>query len=163
MQDCGRINRDGLIIARSLMKKPGKNELLQAASFILCVVVAWTQADQVDGSEFIGGRVTGPVFRLFDLGIFVFVLAIVFTFIYRRAGALTGVVASLLCLPFYIYFTAPGSFRAVFKGIYSVPLQSNFVWDQGMVAGMLTLVVAILVSMRNFPAARQQRDADAHR
>ncbi len=145
------------------MKKPGKKELLQAASFFLCAVVAWTQADRVDGSEFIGGRVTGPVFRLFDLGIFIFVMAIIFTFIYRRVGAVIGVVASLLCLPFYLYFAAPGPFRSVFRGIYSVPLQSNFVWDKGMLAGMLTLAVAVFISVQGISAARRQQDADTHR
>jgi hypothetical protein len=145
------------------MKKPGKKELLQAASFVVCLAMAWTQADRVDGSEFIGGRITGPVFSLFESGIFVFMLAIVLTFIYRRVGAVTGIVASLLCLPFYLYFTAPGPFRSVFRGIYSVPFQSSFVWDNGMIAGMLTLAVAVFVSFRSLSAAPRQRDADTHR
>ena len=134
------------------MKKPRKSELWQAGSFILCAAVAWTQADRVDGSEFIGGRVTGPVFSLFESGIFVFVLAIVLTFIYRRVGAVTGIVSSLLCFPFYLYFTAPGPFRSVFRGIYSVPLQSSFVWDNGMIGGMLTLAIAAFASVRSFLA-----------
>jgi hypothetical protein len=158
------------------MKKPGKKELLQAVSFVLCSAMAWTQADRVDGSEFIVGRVTGPIFTLFESGLLIFVLATVVTFIYRlyighisyisaiyrRAAAVMGIAACLLCFPLYLYFTAPGPFRFVFRGTYSVPLQSNFVWDKEMVGGMLTLVVAVLVSLRNFPAARRQRDADAH-
>lgn len=143
------------------MKKPGKNELWQAASLVLCVAVAWTQEDRVDGTEFIGGRVTGPIFWLFESGILVFVLAILLTFIYRRVAAVTGMAASLLCLPFYVYFTAPGPFRSVFRGIYTVPLQSNFVWDSGMIAGMLTLALAVFVSVRSF--ARRRRDADMHK
>lgn len=145
------------------MKKPGKKELLQAASFVLCLAVSWAQADRVDGSEFIGGLVTGPIFRLFESGLLVFVLAMILTFMYRRVAAVMGIAACLLCLPLYLYFTAPGPFRFVFRGTYSVPLQSNFVWDKGMIAGLLTLAVAVLVSVRSFSAARRQRDADAHR
>ncbi|HEV7523145.1 MAG TPA: hypothetical protein VGP89_18735 [Candidatus Angelobacter sp.] len=102
------------------MKKPGKNELWQVASFVLCSTMAWTQADRVDGSEFIGGRVTGPIFMLFESGLLIFVLATVVTFIYRRAAAIMGIAACLLCFPLYLYFAAPGPFRFVFRGTYSV-------------------------------------------
>src|ERR1041385_5986803 len=117
----------------SRMKKLGKSELWQAASYVLCIAVAWTQADRVDGSEFSGGRITGPIFSLFQSGILVFVLATVLTFMYRRAAAVMGMAACLLCFPLYLYFAAPGPFRFVFGGSYSVPLQSNFVWDKGMI------------------------------
>lgn len=137
------------------MKKTGKSELWQAASFILCLALAWMQADRVDGSEFTGGRVTGPIFVLFESGIVIFVLAIVLTFMYRRAAALMGIAACILCFPLYLYFTAPGPFRSVFRGIYSVPLQSSFVWDCGMFAGMLTLVIAVFVGVRGLAPHRE--------
>jgi hypothetical protein len=86
------------------MKKPGKKEVLQAASYVLCVVVAWTQADRVDGSEFVGGRVTGPIFSLFESGLLVFALAIILTFLYRRVAAVMGIAACLFCFPLYLYF-----------------------------------------------------------
>jgi hypothetical protein len=135
------------------MKTVGKNALWQAITILLCVVVAWTQADRVDGSEFIGGRVTGPIFSLFESGILVFVLAILLTFIYRRVAAVMGMAASFLCLPLYLYFTAPGPFRFFFRGIYSVPLQSNFVWDNGVIGGMLTLAGAVFVCSRSLSDA----------
>jgi hypothetical protein len=138
------------------MKKPGKKEVLQAASYVLCVVVAWTQADRVDGSEFVGGRVTGPIFSLFESGLLVFALAIILTFLYRRVAAVMGIAACLFCFPLYLYFTAPGPFRSVFRGIYSVPLQSSFVWDNGTIGGTLTLAVAVFVSVRS---CSPQRDA----
>jgi hypothetical protein len=132
------------------MKKPEKNELWQASSFVLCATVAWAQTDEIGGSEFIGGRVTGPIFALFESGILVFVLAVLLTFIYRRVGAIMGIAASLLCFPLYLYCTAPGPFRFAFRGIYSVPLQSNFVWDNWSIGGMLTLAIAVFVSSRGF-------------
>jgi uncharacterized membrane protein len=139
------------------MSKPGKNELWQAASFVLCVAVSWTQADRVDGTEFVGARVTGPIFSLFESGMLIFVLAIVLTFVYRWIAAVAGIVASLVCFPFYLYFLLPGPFRSVFRGIYSVPLQSNFVWDNGMIAGALALALAVFVSTRSL--ARRERPA----
>ena len=43
------------------MKKPGKSELWQAASLLLCLLVAGTQLDWNGASEFSGGQVTGPL------------------------------------------------------------------------------------------------------
>src|SRR6185312_10330940 len=97
----------------------------------------------------IGGRVTGPIFTLFESGILIFVLAIILTLIYRRIAALMGIAACLLCFPLYLYFLAPGPFRSVFRGIYSVPLPSNFVWDNWTIAGILTLAFAVFVSARS--------------
>jgi uncharacterized membrane protein HdeD (DUF308 family) len=136
------------------MKKPGKKELWQAASFVLCIAVAWPQMD-LEGTEFSGGRVTGPIFWLFESGILIFALATLFTFMNRRVGAFMGIAASLLCFPLYFYFIAPGPFRSVFRGIYSVPLQSSFIWDNGVISGMLTLAVAVFVCRRNFSSARR--------
>lgn len=133
------------------------------ASYVLCSAVTWTQVDRVDGSEFIGGRVTGPIFTLFESGLLIFVLGAVVTFIYRRVAAVMGIAACLLCFPLYLYFLAPGPFRSVFRGTYSVPLESNFVFDKGTIAGMLTLAVAVFISVRGIVAARRQRDAAPHR
>ena len=142
------------------MNKPGKSELWQAASFVLCLAFAWTQADRIEGSEFTGGRVTGPIFSLFESGMVIFVLAIVLTFVYRRVAAAIGIAACLLCFPLYLYFTAPGPFRSVFRGTYSVPLESSFVWDYGMLGGILTLGIAVFVGVHRFAA---YRDPGAHK
>lgn len=142
------------------MKKPGKSELWQAASYVLCSAVAWAQAGRVDGSEFTGGRVTGPIFSLFESGMAIFVLAIVLTFVYRRVAAAIGIAACLLCFPLYLYFTAPGPFRSVFRGNYSVPLESSFVWDYGMLGGILTLGIAVFVGVHRLAA---YRDPGAHK
>src|ERR1700722_18733790 len=98
------------------MKKPGKNELWQAASFLLCVGVAWTKMDDYGAPEFSGGRITGPVFTLFDDGMLVLMLAIPVTFIYRRVAAFAAIVGAALCLPLYLFATAPGPVRSIFKG-----------------------------------------------
>lgn len=142
------------------MKKPGKNELWQAATFVLCIAVAWIQLD-LAGSEFNGGRVTGPIFSLFEGGFLVFVLAILLTFMYRRVAAVMGIAASLICVPLYLYCTAPGLFRVIFPGNWKSPLEANLIWDMWAIAGMLTLAVAAFVCSRSFSAVRQ-KETPAH-
>jgi hypothetical protein len=107
------------------MKKPEKNELWQASSFVLCATVAWAQTDEIGGSEFIGGRVTGPIFALFESGILVFGLAVLVTFIYRRVGAIMGIAASLLCFPLYLYCTVRRQVRSVSPSEESIRFRSN--------------------------------------
>src|ERR1700761_2306271 len=107
-----------------LMKKPGKSELWQAASLLLCLAVAAPLTDWIGVSEFSGGWVTGPLLSVFQSGWFFFLLAMILTFFYQRVGAAVGIAASVLCLPFYLYFAVPGLFRSVFRGEWSVPLQA---------------------------------------
>lgn len=118
---------------------------MQAASCLACVVVALRNSFGVGGTEFSGGRLTGPILDSLDIGSLLFVLALVLTFVRPRIGAVLAIVASLLCLPLYLYFTAPGPFRRVFGGEYSVPLQGNFVWDRSAILGVLTVAVALCI------------------
>jgi len=137
------------------MKKPGKYQLWQASSFALCIAVAWTQLD-LAGSEFSGGRVTGPIFSLFESGFLVFVLAMLLTFMYRRVGAVMGIAASLLCVPLYLYVIAPGPFRFIFPGNWKSPLEANLIWNTWAIAGLLSLAVAVFGSVRSFSGARHR-------
>jgi hypothetical protein len=134
------------------MTKDRKQKLLQAASCLLCAIVAWRYPSLLEGTEFSGGRVTGPVLGLFDSGTCLFVLALFLTFVVRRVAAAMALTASLLCLPLYLYFTAPGPFRRVFRGEYSVPLQASFVWDGRTIAGMLAIAILVYVCLRSFSA-----------
>jgi hypothetical protein len=129
--------------------KLGTQKLGQAASCLLCVIVAWRHMDDFGASEFSGGWLTGTIFSMFDDGSLAFILAWLLTFFFRRIAAAIALMASLLCLPLYLYITAPGPFRSVFRGEYSVPLQTNFVWDRWAAFGILTLVVATCVSIWN--------------
>lgn len=84
-------------------------------------------------------------------------LALVLTFVRPRIAAALAIVASLLCLPLYLYFTAPGPFRRVFGGEYSVPLQANFVWDRSAVLGVLTVAVALCTCIWNLRTVERQQ------
>ena len=132
------------------MNRSGKLGILQAISCFLCIVVAWPQVKDAGASEFVGGSLTGPLFEMAEYGIALFLVALLSTFFYRRVATATALVASLLCTPFYLYFLAPGPFRRVFRGEYSVPLQAPFVWNTWAVAGVLSLALAIIMSLRCF-------------
>src|ERR1700674_5277675 len=124
------------------MAKFVKQELWQAGSCLVCIVVAWIHLDDLGNSEFGGGWLS-PFFAMANNGSDLFIPAIALTFFYRRIAAVIALIASLLCLPLNLYFIAPGPFRWAFKGEYSVPLRANFVWNNWAIAGIASLLVAI--------------------
>jgi hypothetical protein len=138
----------------------GTRKLLQAASCLICVVLAQRNSFGIGGTEFSGGRLTGPILDSLEIGSLLFVLALVLTFVRPRIAAVLAIVASLLSLPLYLYFTAPGPFRRVFGGDYSVPLQANFVWDKSAILGVLTVAVAMCICIWNLRSVERQRNED---
>jgi hypothetical protein len=83
-------------------------------------------------------------------GALLFVVASAMMCFYRRIAAAITILASLLCLPLYLYFTAPGPFRWLFGGEYSVPLRASFVWDPWTTFGIALLAITIFISLRTF-------------
>jgi hypothetical protein len=138
------------------MKIPGKNEVWQAMSFLLCIVVAWVCLDDFGASEFRGGRITGPVFSMFDDAWLIFFFAILLTFVYPRVAAALAIAATLLCLPLYLYVIAPGPFRFIFPGNWKSPLEANLAWNTWAIAGLLTLAAAVFISVRSFSGAHHR-------
>lgn len=135
---------------------------MQAAAFLLCLVVACVHIDDFGASEFSGGRITGPIFSMFDYGSTVLGLAALLTFFYPRIASTLALAATLLCLPFYLYITLPGPFRFFFPGNYSVPLSANLVWNTWAITGLLTLAGAAFVSVRSFSAVHQREQSETH-
>jgi hypothetical protein len=131
------------------MKRDGKLKLTQAAACFLCAVIVWRYGSGLEGTEFSGGWLTGPLLHMEDVGSILFVLALLLAFFYRRIAAAATLIACLLCLPLYLYFTIPGPFRWVFRGEYSVPLQANFFWSESNVTGIVALVFAACVGVRS--------------
>jgi len=101
------------------------------------------------GTEFSGGRLTGPILDSLEIGSLLFVLAMILTFVRPRIAAALVIIASLLCLPLYLFLTAPGVSRRILGGEYSVPLQANFAWGRSAIAGVLTIAVAIYIFIWN--------------
>jgi hypothetical protein len=138
----------------------GRQKLLQAASCLVCVVVAQRNSFGLGGTEFSGGHLTGPILDSLEIGSLLFVLALLLAFVRPRIAATLAIVASLLCLPLYLYFTAPGLFRRVFGGEYSVPLQANFVWDRSAILGVLAVALAMCICIWNLRTVERQRNED---
>lgn len=129
------------------MTRPNKQKVWQAAAFIAGVAVLWIHLDDFGNSEFIGGWLTGKIFSLADFGGILFLFALLLTVFLPRVASAVALLASLLCLPLYLYVVAPGPFRRIFKGAYSVSLQHPFVWDWSAMSGIATLVFAATCSI----------------
>ena len=82
------------------------------------------------------------------IGALLFVLSCAMVFFHRRIAAAVAVVASLLCLPLYLYFASPGPFRWLFRGEYSVPLRAAFVWDTWNMFGIALLAATTFFSLK---------------
>jgi hypothetical protein len=147
------------LAAEKVVTRIRKQKLLLAGTCCASLTAAWLSLGTVDGSEFIGGRITGPLTTIADIGSNFLLLALLITFWYPRVAAAIMLAASVLCLPLYFYFTAPGPFRWIFKGEYSVPLQASFVWDTWAIAGMFTIAIAAYVCFRIFSQPQTSHDA----
>ena len=134
------------------MRKPGKQQLELALSCLVCVIVTLRNTNGLEGTEFSGGWLTGPLLSMTDIGIVLFVLALIVTFLYPRIAGAIGLASSLLCLPLYLYFIAPVPFNQIFGFGHQFKVQPSggFHWDRWAIAGVLTLAVTIYMSLRGF-------------
>jgi hypothetical protein len=132
------------------MENPSKQKVWQTIACLACTGVLWIHLDDFVASEFSGGRLTGPLFKMADLGALLFLMAVLLTFFLRRVASTIALAATLLCFPFYLYILMPGPYRWIFKGEYSVPLQRPFHWDTWAVAGILCLLFAAILSLRSY-------------
>ena len=132
------------------MGKIPKGKMWQAIACLACIVVLWIKLDDLGASEFSGGRLTGPLFKMADLSFLLFLLALLLTFFLRRSAATIALAATLLCLPFYLYMLMPGPYRWIFKGEYSVPLSPPFHWDNWAVVGVFSLLFVTILSLHSY-------------
>ena len=102
-----------------------KQKSLQAAGSLLCAAIAWRFVLDLEGTEFSGGRITGPVLQLQTVGTLLFLVAATLKFPFRRTASVIALLACLLCLPLYLLLTAAGPFRWVVGGEWKVPLFGN--------------------------------------
>jgi hypothetical protein len=131
--------------------------LRQAAAYLLCAAVLWRYGFSSEGTEFAFGRLTGPLLNMKDIGTVLFLLALMLVFRFRRVAAVFGLLATVLCLPLLFYFVAPGPFRWLFKGEYTAPLTTNFVWDGWTMVGIAVVLMAAYLSIRAFSLADDAR------
>ena len=132
------------------MKKSGKHQLWLAVSFLVCVIVAMQNTKGLEGTEFSGGWLTGPLLSMIDIGTVLFVVALIVAFMYPRIAGAIGLVSLLICLPLYLYFIDPVPFNQVlgFGHQFKVPPSGGFHWGRWAIAGVLTLAVTTYVCLR---------------
>ena len=128
-----------------------------AASCLLCTAVSWRIGYDLDGTEFSGGSVTGPLLEMQDMGNLLFLLVLPLIFVFQRIAAAIMLLACLLCLPLYLFFTAPGPLRWIFRGEWTVQRVTSSVWNWWSIAGIGTLILASFVCLRTFSASPGRR------
>ena len=146
------------------MKKPQKLQLWLAASCLACVVVVLRNTNGLEGTEFSGGWLTGPLLSMADIGAGLFVLALVVTLRTPKFAGALGLASSLLCLPLYLYLIAPVRFNEIFGFGHQFKVQpsGNFHWDPWAIGGVLTIAVTTYVCLRGLavttgPRIQEQR------
>jgi hypothetical protein len=138
------------------MKKPKKQELIQAAICLLCVIIVGREIDYLGGSEFTGGYISGRLFWIADKAWLLLVLGLVLTFAFRRAAAVLLIVTVFLTLPLYLFLTFPGVLRHLTGSEFSESIVPNVVWDRWSIAGMLALFAVIYVCVRSLSAKTRE-------
>jgi hypothetical protein len=133
----------------------------RAASCLLCAILTWKYGFPLEGTEFAGGTITGPVLDMSEIGVFLFVVAQPVPLVSRRISGAVTVLASVLCLPLYLYFTVPAPFRWIFRGEYTISLHAGVVWDKWSIVGILTLVIAASIGVRDFLWPMQEKPKDS--
>lgn len=130
------------------MKKNGNVKFTQAVACFVCSVLTWKYASSLEGTEFSGGRLTGRLLDLEEVGSLLFLLALPLTFFYRRTAAAVILSACALCLPLHLYFTVPGLFRRIFiSAEWSVPSPTSFVWDNWTIAAIVVLAITACIGV----------------
>lgn len=132
------------------LKKPSLGQAIQAAAFLFCAALALRITSGVDGTEFSGGWLTGPLLSMTEIGIDLFVVALVLTILIPRVAAVIGLLSSALCLPLYCFFIAPVPFAQVFAPGHEFKVQpaAGIHWHPWPVAASLVAIITVYVCSR---------------
>lgn len=131
------------------MEKTVKQRFVLFACCLLGAILSWRYSLKLDGSEFSGGTVTGPILTMQNVAAYLYGAAVLVTLRYRKIGAGTALAASALFLPMCLYQLAPGIFRKFFRTEFSIPVPGPVSWDAWAAAGITVLAVTVYVSVRN--------------
>jgi hypothetical protein len=139
------------------MTKPTRDKLLRAALILICILILAKYGILLEESEFPGGWLTGKLLNLYDVGLTLFAASFFLTFLWRRAAAVAGLSAALLCLPLFLYFTFPRVFRRLFPGEYSVPLLPGYRPDWWTILGLTVLALLSIANVGTLLARTPQQ------
>jgi hypothetical protein len=137
------------------MRKLDAWQVLQEISLLLCLSLAIQVTSRLDGTEFSVGWLTGPLLSMANIGILLFIVALVVTFLFPRVAAATGIVASLLCVPLCCFFIAPVPFAQAFaRGHeFKVEAQPGFHWHTWPVVTLFAAALVCYLGVRRFAAS----------
>ena len=123
-----------------------KRKPLLAAVCLLCAYLTFKYPTGLSGTEFSAGWLTGRLLDASFLGFFAFAASVLLGLVWPRIAAVTALIASVISFPLYLYFVMPGLYRQIFRGPWSVPLQSYFVADVWALVSLLAILAAMAVS-----------------
>jgi hypothetical protein len=137
---------------RDFMRKPDAWQVFQAISFLLCFCLALRVTSGLDGTEFSGGWLTGPLLSMADVGIVLFVPAFLLIFVMPRLAAAIGLLSSLLCVPLCCFFISPLPFAHVFARGHEFKVQPTpgFHWHAWPVVTLFAAALACYLCFRRF-------------
>jgi len=143
------------------LKMPGIGQVLQAGVFAVCAFLALQLPDGLEGTEFGGGWLTGPLLSMADLGAVLFIIAFVLSFLYPRVAAGIGLASCLLCLPLYCFFIGPVPFAHIFgRGHeFSVQPAPGLHWYTWPVTALIAVAVAVCICIRRLTASKRMQIA----
>ena len=129
------------------MKKPDIRQAIQSGGFVICAFLALQLADGLEGTEFSGGWLTGPLLSMADIGTVLFILAFILSWLFPRVAAGIGLASCLLCLPLDCFLIAPVPFAHVFAGGHEFKVQPapGLHWNTWPVIALIALAVAICI------------------
>jgi hypothetical protein len=136
------------------MKSLTKQRLWQAAICLVCLVLVVRELDVAGPTEFSGGHITGPLFRLADYGWLLFLFGFLISIKYHRIAAVASLLGSLLCFPIFSFILFPGYVNSKFHAQSSIPLEPNVIWHSRSVLMMLGLAIVFYLSIRTLLAQR---------
>jgi hypothetical protein len=141
------------------VKKPDTQQAYQAGSYLICLFLALQITSGLEGTEFSGGWLTGPLLSMADTGTALFVVSFVLTFVFPRVAAAIGLASSVLCLPLYWFFIAPVPFAQVFAREHELKDQPTpgFHWHMWPVSGLLALAVTLYFCIRRVAATSRKQ------
>lgn len=144
-----------------ILTKPAAGQVLQAVSFLVCACLALQITSGLDGTEFSGGWLTGPLLSMANSGTVLFVLAFPLTFLFRRIASGIGLVSSLLSAPLCAFLIAPVPFAETFARGHEFKVQPTpgLHWQAWPVATLLAVAFACYLCIRCLATSGQIRNA----
>ena len=139
---------------------PRKSQRLWLAiSCLASLVIQFLNTDSVEGTEFSGGWLTGPLLTMADMAVALFALALILAFWRLRIAAALALAASVLCLPLYLYFIAPVPFAQIFAAGHQFKVQpaGGVHLDTWPVGGVLTSAATVFVCFRGLATSNRAR------